>query len=171
MLDLLDLGRRVQRLRLDRALTLQAVADAASVSVSMLSSVERGHKAPTIVVLARIADGLGVPLTDLVAPLDEQRVIVRRAAATAKVNVVPAAALTKGLRGEEITEFGLLKEAGAACLTDGRRSIQSAGLMRAAMSYAANFDLPIVHHVADAGELAAPGGTPECMTRALKRCG
>lgn len=76
--------------------------------------------------------------------------IVRRAAATAKVNVIPSAAITKGLRGEEITEFGLLKEAGAACLTDGRRSVQSAGLMRAAMSYAANYDLPIVHHVADA---------------------
>ena len=40
----------------------------------------------------------------------------------------------KVLRGEEITEFGLLKEAGAACLTDGGRSVQSAGLMRAAMS-------------------------------------
>ena len=76
--------------------------------------------------------------------------IVRRAAATAKVRIVPSAAITRGLRGEEITEFGLLKEAGAACLTDGRRSIQSAGVMRAAMSYAANFDLPILHHAADA---------------------
>ena len=76
--------------------------------------------------------------------------IIRRAAATAKVNVLPAAAITKGLRGGEITEFGLLKEAGAVCLTDGRRSIQSAGLLRAAMSYAANFDMPIVHHPAEA---------------------
>lgn len=75
--------------------------------------------------------------------------IVRRAAATSKVNVLPAAALTKGLRGEEITEFGLLAEAGAVCLTDGRHSVQSAGLLRAAMSYAANFGLPIVHHVFD----------------------
>ena len=75
--------------------------------------------------------------------------IVRRAAATANVNVLPAAALTKGLRGEEITEFGLLKEAGAVALTDGRRSIQSAGLLRAAMTYAANFDMPVVHHAAD----------------------
>ena len=76
--------------------------------------------------------------------------IIRRAAATAKVNVLPAAAITKGLRGEQITEFGLLKEAGAVCLADGRQSIQSAGLMRAAMSYAANFDMLIVHHLADA---------------------
>jgi len=87
-----------------------------------------------------------VPVVDDGAIVD---FIVRRAAATAKVNVLPAAAITKGLRGEEITEYGLLKEAGAVCLADGRRSIQSAGLMRAAMSYAANFDMPIVHHVAD----------------------
>jgi dihydroorotase len=82
--------------------------------------------------------------------------IIRRAAATAKVNILPAAAITKGLRGTEITEFGLLKEAGAVCLTDGRRSIQSAGLLRAAMSYAANFDIAIVHHVAEAS-LAGEG--------------
>lgn len=80
MMDLVELGRRVQALRLDAGLTLQALAEAASVSVSMLSSVERGQKAPTIVVLARIADGLGVPLTELVAPVDDQRVVVRRAA-------------------------------------------------------------------------------------------
>ncbi|MGO9216453.1 MAG: helix-turn-helix domain-containing protein, partial [Streptosporangiaceae bacterium] len=53
---------------LDRGLTLQELAVAAAVSTSMLSSVERGRKAPTIVVLARIADGLGVPLSELVAP-------------------------------------------------------------------------------------------------------
>jgi len=75
--------------------------------------------------------------------------IVRRAAANARVHVLPAAAITKGLAGADITEFGLLKEAGAACLSDGRQSIQSAGLMRMAMTYAATFDMPIVHHVAD----------------------
>lgn len=78
-MDLVELGRRIQTARLDRALTLQALAEAASVSVSMLSSVERGQKAPTIVVLARVADGLGVPLTELVAS-GGQRVVVRRAA-------------------------------------------------------------------------------------------
>jgi transcriptional regulator with XRE-family HTH domain len=80
MIDLDDLGRRIQRLRLERGLTLQAVADAAEVSVSMLSSVERGRKAPTVVVLARIADGLGVPLAGLVADARDDRFVVRRAA-------------------------------------------------------------------------------------------
>ncbi|MFE9022544.1 helix-turn-helix domain-containing protein [Streptomyces sp. NPDC007808] len=80
MLDLEALGRRVQGLRHDLGLTLQQVAEAADVSVSMLSSVERGQKAPTVVVLDRIADGLGVALADLVARPDDPRVIVRRAA-------------------------------------------------------------------------------------------
>jgi transcriptional regulator with XRE-family HTH domain len=80
MLELVTLGRRIQGSRRDRGLTLQQLAEAADVSVSMLSSVERGQKAPTIVVLARIAEGLGVPLVDLVAEPDDTRVIVRRAA-------------------------------------------------------------------------------------------
>ncbi|MER6947186.1 cupin domain-containing protein [Nonomuraea sp. NPDC000554] len=75
-----ELGGRVQALRHDHGLTLQELAAAASVSVSMLSSVERGQKAPTVVVLARIAAGLGVPLAELVAEPDQDRVIVRRAA-------------------------------------------------------------------------------------------
>lgn len=77
-MDLVALGGHVQALRHTRGLTLQQLAEAAEVSVSMLSSVERGQKAPTVVVLARIADGLGVPLTELVAQPDDNRVIVRR---------------------------------------------------------------------------------------------
>jgi XRE family transcriptional regulator, regulator of sulfur utilization len=79
MIDLGELGARVQSLRRDRGLTLQELAGAAAVSASMLSSVERGRKAPTVVVLARIADGLGVPLGELIAP--GSRLIVRRAGA------------------------------------------------------------------------------------------
>ena len=76
----MDLGRRIRMLRLDRDMTLQALASSASVSVSMLSSVENGHKAPTVVVLARIADGLGVPLDQLIAKPGARRIIIRRAA-------------------------------------------------------------------------------------------
>ncbi len=79
MLDLATLGRHIQALRHSRGQTLQQLAAAADVSVSMLSSVERGQKAPTVVVLARIAGGLGVPLTELVAQPGDDRIIVRRA--------------------------------------------------------------------------------------------
>nr|WP_295889689.1 dihydroorotase [uncultured Devosia sp.] len=75
--------------------------------------------------------------------------LIRRAKATSKVNVLPAGAITKGLAGQEMTEFGLLQEAGAVCLTDGRNSIQSTALLRTVMSYAANYGMTVVHHVSD----------------------
>jgi XRE family transcriptional regulator, regulator of sulfur utilization len=79
-MDLVELGRRVQALRAERGLTLHELAARAAVSVSMLSSVERGQKAATIVVLDRVAAGLNVPLAQLVAKPDETRILVRRAA-------------------------------------------------------------------------------------------
>jgi XRE family transcriptional regulator, regulator of sulfur utilization len=79
-MDIVKLGRRIQALRAERGLSLNALAARAAVSASMLSSVEHGQKAATIVVLDRIAVGLGVPLGQLVAEPDEHRIVVRRAA-------------------------------------------------------------------------------------------
>ena len=79
--------------------------------------------------------------------------LVRRAKANSKANILPAAGITRGLRGEEITEFGLLREAGAICLSDGRHSVQSAALLRTAMTYAANFGMMIVHQPIEASLL------------------
>ncbi|WP_290054854.1 helix-turn-helix domain-containing protein [Amycolatopsis solani] len=80
MIDPVVLGRRLHELRADRGLALSALAGAAGVSVSMLSAIERGEKTPTVVVLSRIADGLGLSLSRLLADLETDRVIVRRAA-------------------------------------------------------------------------------------------
>ncbi|GAA3803357.1 MULTISPECIES: helix-turn-helix domain-containing protein [Amycolatopsis] len=77
-MDLGALGRRIQTTRTGRGMTLQGLADRSGVSVSMLSAVERGSKAPTVVVLDRIAQGLGLPLSDLLT--EPPRMIVRRAA-------------------------------------------------------------------------------------------
>ncbi|NTJ42124.1 dihydroorotase [Agrobacterium larrymoorei] len=52
------------------------------------------------------------------------------------VNVHPAAALTKGLLGEEMTEFGMLKEAGAVAFTNGRKALSDTLVLRRAMTYA-----------------------------------
>ncbi len=59
------------------------------------------------------------------------------------------AALTKGLKGEEMTEIGLLKAAGAVAFTDGTRSVTNAQVMRRALVYARDFDVLIVHHTED----------------------
>jgi XRE family transcriptional regulator, regulator of sulfur utilization len=79
MIDVDSLGDHVHRLRRSRGLALADLAEAAGVSVSMLSAVERAEKAPTVVVLSKIADGLGVTLSQLVADLDPDRTILRRA--------------------------------------------------------------------------------------------
>jgi dihydroorotase len=82
--------------------------------------------------------------------------VLRTARDTAIVNVLPAAAITRGLEGREMTEFGLLREAGAAFFTDGRHTIASSTVMRRALTYARDFGATIVHETQDA-DLAAAG--------------
>jgi dihydroorotase len=86
------------------------------------------------------------PVIDDIALVD---FIARRARDEAEVRVHPAAALTKGLEGKEMTELGLLREAGAAAFTDGRRTVTNAAVMRRAMTYARDVDALIMHHAAD----------------------
>jgi dihydroorotase len=82
--------------------------------------------------------------------------VLRTARDTAIVNVLPAAAITRGLEGREMTEFGLLREAGAAFFTDGRHTIASSAVMRRALAYARDFGATIAHETQDA-DLAAAG--------------
>ena len=86
------------------------------------------------------------PVIDNSATVD---FVLRRARDTAIVNIHPMAALTKGLAGKEMTEIGLLKEAGAVAFTDGARSVMNARVMRRALTYARDFDALIVHHTED----------------------
>jgi dihydroorotase len=100
--------------------------------------------------------------------------VLRRARDTAIVHVHPMAALTKGIKGTEMTEIGLLKAAGAVAFTDGAKSVTNAQVMRRAMVYARDFDALIVHFteepnlvgegVMNEGEFAARlglGGVPK----------
>lgn len=75
--------------------------------------------------------------------------VLRRARDTAVVHVHPMAALTKGLQGEEMTEIGLLKAAGAVAFTDGDKSVINAQVLRRALTYGRDFDALIVHHTED----------------------
>jgi dihydroorotase len=75
--------------------------------------------------------------------------VLRRARDTAVVHVHPMAALTKGIKGDEMTEIGLLKAAGAVAFTDGTKSVTNAQVMRRALVYARDFDALIVHFTED----------------------
>ncbi len=82
--------------------------------------------------------------------------IQRRARDTAIVNVVPIAAATRGLAGTEMTEFGLLREAGAVAVSGGRQAIANARVMRQVLTYSRDFALPVIQAVEDA-DLAGEG--------------
>ncbi|MBD8875515.1 dihydroorotase [Roseibium polysiphoniae] len=75
--------------------------------------------------------------------------ILRRARDTAIVNVKPMAALTKGLEGRDMTEIGLLQEAGAVAFINGHKSVRNAQIMRRIMTYARDFNALVVHHTED----------------------
>jgi len=93
-----------------------------------------------------------VSMPDTNPVLDDPAIVdfvLRRARDTACVNIRPAAALTKGLAGREMTEIGLLLEAGAIAFTDGARSVTNAQAMRRILTYARDFGALVIHHVAD----------------------
>ena len=86
------------------------------------------------------------PVIDQVALVD---FIQRRARDNALVHVHTMAALTKGLRGEEMTEIGLLKRAGAVAFSNGKASIANTRIMRNVLNYAKDFGALVVHHTED----------------------
>jgi dihydroorotase len=75
--------------------------------------------------------------------------IEKRARETAYVNVLPYGCISKGMKGEELTEMGLLKEAGCVGFTDDGLPVMNAGLMRKALTYARELGVPVAQHAED----------------------
>lgn len=86
------------------------------------------------------------PVIDQVALVD---FIQRRARDNAIVNVHTMAAMTKGLKGEEMTEIGLLKRAGAIAFSNGKSSVANTRVMRNVLLYGKDYGALIVHHTED----------------------
>ena len=77
---------------------------------------------------------------------------VRARAATARgARMYPIGAISKGQKGEELSEFGELREAGAVALSDDGKWLADGGLLRSAYEHAGLFDLPIIQHCEDKG--------------------
>ncbi len=76
--------------------------------------------------------------------------VVAKSKDTACVRVLPAAATTKGMKGEEVSPIGSLKAAGAVMLSNDDHPIFDAEIMRRVMSFNQNFGLPFSLHCEDA---------------------
>ncbi|WP_330168982.1 dihydroorotase [Bartonella grahamii] len=86
------------------------------------------------------------PVIDNVALVEFIRHTVQE---KSSVNIYPVAAITQGFNGQEITEFGLLKDAGAVAFCEGKKTLQSSSVMRRAMTYARDLDVTLIHETQD----------------------
>ena len=75
--------------------------------------------------------------------------IVKKAVKTDIVRVYPVAAISKGLKGDSLCEYGELKDAGAIAVSDDGNPVMNSQLMRRALEYSSGFNLPVISHCED----------------------
>ncbi len=98
------------------------------------------------------------------------RYVIEKGEEVGLCRVLPAAAITKGRQGKELTEMWLLKDAGAVYFTDDGAPVMDAFIMRKAMEYAGSIGSFVADHcedlnlsnngVAHEGEISAALGLP-----------
>ena len=71
-------------------------------------------------------------------------------------NVFPVGAITKGQKGEELAEFGMMYDAGCIAFSDDGSPVTDTMLMRRALEYSKTFNVPVISHAEDLS-LAAGG--------------
>lgn len=75
--------------------------------------------------------------------------LLDKAALEGAARVLPIAAVTKGQEGKELTEMGLLGEAGAVAFSDDGRPVENPRTMELALRYAKNFGALVISHCED----------------------
>jgi dihydroorotase len=88
-----------------------------------------------------------MPNTSPVLDSPEQiRYVVETSRKKAAVRVYPAASMTYGLKGERMTDFPALKEAGAVTFTEDGKSVMDPRILYEAFRLARELDIPISSH-------------------------
>lgn len=77
------------------------------------------------------------------------RYMIEQAEHAGLANVFPIGAITKNSDGGELAEMAEMKSAGAVAVSDDGRPVPTAGMMRRAMQYARDHDLPVIDHCED----------------------
>ena len=86
------------------------------------------------------------PVIDNVSMVD---FLKRRGRDKSRINIFPAASLTKNTDGKQMTEFGLLKKKGIVGFTDGIKTVQDPQLMSRIMNFASQSEALIIQHAED----------------------
>ena len=85
------------------------------------------------------------PVIDSVDTIDY---VISKAKPTG-VTVYPIASITNGMKGEKLTDFAVLKKAGAIAVSDDGRPVENADIMRKAIKKAYEVGMPIISHCED----------------------
>lgn len=75
--------------------------------------------------------------------------ILKKAVKADTVRIYPVAAISKGLKGDSLCEYGELKDAGAIAVSDDGNPVMNSQLMRRALEYSSGFNLPVISHCED----------------------
>ncbi len=75
--------------------------------------------------------------------------VMNKGKETGLINVLTSGCISKGQKGEELSEIGEIKASGAVAITDDGRPVVSSSLMRRALEYAKMFDIPVMSHSED----------------------
>jgi dihydroorotase len=75
--------------------------------------------------------------------------ILEKAREEGSCRVFPVGAISRGIEGKNIAEYGELRAAGAAAVSDDGRPVMNSLLMRRALEYAKTFDLLVISHCED----------------------
>ncbi|MGV3723960.1 MAG: helix-turn-helix domain-containing protein [Actinomycetota bacterium] len=75
-------GQILRELRAERQLSQEALADLARCHVNQISFLERGVNGPSLDLVFRLAEALGVPPSDLIARIEGERKLPRSASPT-----------------------------------------------------------------------------------------
>jgi len=89
--------------------------------------------------------------------------ILKKARMAGTVRVCPVGAISRGLRGESLADFGELKATGVVAVSDDGNPVMNAQLMRRALEYAKGFALLVIAHCEDRN-LTANGVMNEGVT-------
>jgi len=102
-----------------------------------------------------------VTMPNTVPAGDSVEWVRRQTTAELPVKILPAACVTRGRRGAELTDLEELAAAGAAAFTDDGAMVAEAGLMGTALARAARLDCCVMDH-AVLPKLAGPGVIRDC---------
>ncbi|GAB4502807.1 MAG: cupin domain-containing protein [Anaerolineales bacterium] len=112
-----DVGNRLRQLREARGVSMRTLATMSGLSANALSMIERGKTSPSVGTLYRLADALGLPVTDFFSPaVSRQKVVFLKAEERPRLPFMRG--LWEGLGGEtfagRMMPFMLTLESGAS---------------------------------------------------------